>query len=83
MSQRTSWTDGTSGGTHQGRPWVTPRRIAGLVLTALVLVFIFQNTQHTRIQLLVAWVTMPLWLALLGTGVIGALCGALVMSRRG
>ncbi|OIJ88301.1 LapA family protein [Streptomyces colonosanans] len=83
MRPKTSWTDGTSGGAHQGRQWVTPRRVVGLVLAALVLVFIFQNTQHTRIQLLVAWVTMPLWLALLGTWVIGALCGALVMSRRG
>ncbi|MCN9242660.1 LapA family protein [Streptomyces sp. RY43-2] len=73
-----------SGEARQGRlPWVTPRRIAGLALAALVLAFVFENTQHTRIRLLVATVTMPLWLALLGTGVIGALCGALVMSRRG
>jgi uncharacterized integral membrane protein len=62
---------------------MTPRMIAALVLAALLLVFVFENTQHTRIRLLVPLVTMPLWLALLGMGVIGALCGALAMSRRG
>ncbi|MGW3493672.1 LapA family protein [Streptomyces sp. NPDC001020] len=86
MRPKTSWTDGASGEArqaHQGRQWVTPRRLAGLALAALVLAFVFENTQHTQIRLLVALVTMPLWLALLCTGVIGALCGALVVSRRG
>jgi uncharacterized integral membrane protein len=62
---------------------MTPRRVAALVVAALLLVFVFENTQHTRIRLLVPLVTMPLWLALLGMGVIGALCGALMTSRRG
>jgi uncharacterized integral membrane protein len=61
---------------------VTPRGIAVLVLAALLLIFVFENTRHTRIRLLIPLVTMPLWLALLGSGVIGALCGALAMSRR-
>lgn len=62
---------------------MTPRRITALMLAALLAIFVFENTQHTRIRLLVPLVTMPLWLALLGMGVIGALCGALAMSRRG
>lgn len=62
---------------------MTPRRVTALVVAALLLVFVFENTQHTRIRLLVPLVTMPLWLALLGMGVIGALCGALAASRRG
>lgn len=53
------------------------------VLTVLALVFIFENTRSTEIRLLIPEVTMPLWLALLGTGVIGALCGAYFMNRRG
>ncbi|POX46590.1 LapA family protein [Streptomyces sp. Ru72] len=82
MSPKTSRRAATSGGTDQGRQGLTPRRVAVLVLAALVLVFVFENTQRTRIRLFVPLVTMPLWLALLGTGVIGALCGALFVSRR-
>lgn len=52
------------------------------MLTVLALVFIFENTRSTEIRLLIPEVTMPLWLALLGTGVIGALCGAYFMKRR-
>jgi uncharacterized integral membrane protein len=52
------------------------------LLAALALVFIFQNTQSTEIELLVTEVTMPLWLALLGTGLVGAVCGAFFMRRR-
>ncbi|MEU8587674.1 LapA family protein [Streptomyces sp. NPDC048664] len=83
MSPKTSRKTGTGGGAYQDRRGVTPRRIAGLVLAALVLVFIFENTQHTKIRLLIPLVTMPQWLALLGTAVVGAVCGAIFMSRRG
>ncbi|MEV6739576.1 LapA family protein [Streptomyces sp. NPDC051104] len=82
MNPKTSRQATTSGGTRRGRQGLTPRRVAVLVLAAIVLVFVFENTQHTRIRLLVLLVTMPLWLALLGTGLIGALCGALLVSRR-
>ncbi|MER6787716.1 LapA family protein [Streptomyces sp. NPDC000658] len=54
----------------------TPGRIAVLVLAVLALVFVFGNTRATEIRLLVPVVTMPLWTALLATGLIGALCGA-------
>ncbi|MEU6219399.1 LapA family protein [Streptomyces sp. NPDC047022] len=83
MSPKTSRKSSTGKGAYQDRQGLTPRRIVGLVLTALVLVFIFENTQHTRIRLLIPLVTMPLWLALLGTAVVGAVCGAIFMSRRG
>ncbi|MFJ8535312.1 DUF1049 domain-containing protein [Streptomyces sp. NPDC093591] len=61
---------------------LTPARVAVLVLVALALTFIFENTRETEIRLLVPEVTMPLWLALFGMGVIGALCGAYFMGRR-
>jgi uncharacterized integral membrane protein len=61
---------------------MTPTRISVLVLAAIGLIFIFENTRATEIRLLVPEVTMPLWMALLGTGVIGALCGAYSMKRR-
>ncbi|MPY43031.1 hypothetical protein FNH04_24925 [Streptomyces phyllanthi] len=62
---------------------MTPGRISVAVLVVLTLVFIFENTRDTRIRLLIPEVTMPLWTALLGMGVIGALCGAYFVRRRG
>jgi uncharacterized integral membrane protein len=60
----------------------TPGRIALLVVAALTLIFIFENTRRTEIRLLIPEVTMPLWLALFGTGVIGVLCGMYLRRRR-
>lgn len=75
MSPKTSTTSGTAG-TSGARAAMTPGRIAVLVLAVLALIFIFENTEATRIRLLVPVVTVPLWTALLATGVVGALCGA-------
>ncbi|GHE56754.1 LapA family protein [Streptomyces capitiformicae] len=72
--------------TRGHRQWgdlLTPGRVIVGLLMVLALVFIFENTRSTEIRLLIPEVTMPLWLALLGTGVIGALCGAYFMKRRG
>ncbi|WP_460070920.1 LapA family protein [Streptomyces sp. YKOK-I1] len=74
-------------GTHRGsggwRASMTPGRVTMMVLAALTLIFIFENTQETKIRLLIPEVTMPLWAALLATGLIGALCGAYFgMGRR-
>ncbi|GLW49567.1 hypothetical protein Stsp02_52280 [Streptomyces sp. NBRC 14336] len=83
MSPKTTET-GTGTGRKGGHrnPALTPGRIAVLVLAVLALIFIFQNTQETEIRLLIPVVTMPLWTALLGMAVIGALCGAYFMRRR-
>ncbi len=53
-----------------------------LVIAVLTLIFIFGNTRQTRIRLLIPEVTMPLWLALLFTLAIGALCGVYAARRR-
>ncbi|WP_203691019.1 DUF1049 domain-containing protein [Streptomyces sp. SID12488] len=73
---------GTAGGTGGARGVLTPARVAVGALAVLALIFIFENTRATRIRLLIPEVTMPLWMALLGTAVIGALCGAYFMRRR-
>ncbi|MGW2045923.1 DUF1049 domain-containing protein [Streptomyces sp. NPDC001858] len=73
MSPKTSETREKHGGRN---PAMTPGRIIVLVLAVLCLIFIFQNTDETEIRLLIPLVTVPLWTALLATGVIGALCGA-------
>lgn len=57
------------------RERLTPGRIVVLVLGALALVFVFENTQDVRIRLLIPEVTMPLWLALLIPYVVGWLVG--------
>ncbi|MFC4504262.1 MULTISPECIES: lipopolysaccharide assembly protein LapA domain-containing protein [Streptomyces] len=83
-TSKTAKTSGRHGGRSAGRRRMemTPARITMLVLAAVTLVFIFQNTQETKIRLLVPEVTMPLWAALLATALIGALCGAYFMGRR-
>lgn len=61
---------------------MTPARISVLLLAVIALIFIFENTRSTKIRLLIPEVTMPLWMVLLGTAIIGALCGAYFMKRR-
>ena len=80
MSPKTSESGGKAGG--KGRAVMTPTRVIVLLLAVLALIFIFENTGATRIRILIPEVTMPLWMALLATGAIGALCGAYFMKRR-
>ncbi|MEW2392042.1 MULTISPECIES: hypothetical protein [Streptomyces] len=80
MSPNTS-TGGSQGG-GSGGGLMTPGRVAVAAVVVLTLVFIFENTRSTKIRLLIPEVTVPLWMALLGTGLIGALCGAYFMRRR-
>ncbi|KUL75741.1 MULTISPECIES: lipopolysaccharide assembly protein LapA domain-containing protein [unclassified Streptomyces] len=83
MARKTSRSAPEADGRRGGRAGaLTARRIVALVLVALALVFIFENTDETEIRLLIPVVTMPLWVALLGMGVIGALIGALLLARR-
>ncbi|MCT9076664.1 lipopolysaccharide assembly protein LapA domain-containing protein [Streptomyces fulvoviolaceus] len=79
MSPKTSESGGKAGAKGGA---VTPARIIVVLLAVLALIFIFENTRATKIRLLIPEVTMPLWMALLATAVIGALCGAYFMKRR-
>ncbi|MEV6121376.1 LapA family protein [Streptomyces sp. NPDC052077] len=72
-----------SSGTRRGRGSpLTPSRVATLVVAALAVVLIVQNTREVRIRLLVPVVTMPLYLALLIMFVLGGLCGAFLWRGR-
>ncbi|MEU4466206.1 hypothetical protein AB0G20_21325 [Streptomyces sp. NPDC024017] len=63
------------------RPGV--RRLTPFVLiTAIALVFIFENRASTEIRLLIPKVTMPLWGALLIAWGLGMLACALSVRRR-
>ncbi|MEU4610129.1 DUF1049 domain-containing protein [Streptomyces umbrinus] len=81
MSPKTSESSGGVGKAGGGK-LMTPGRVSVIALGVLALIFIFENTRATKIRLLIPEVTMPLWMALLGTTVIGALCGAYFMKRR-
>ncbi|MFF1506562.1 lipopolysaccharide assembly protein LapA domain-containing protein [Streptomyces sp. NPDC058326] len=61
---------------------LTPGRIGMAALAIITLVFIFQNTREVKIRLLIPEVTMPLYLALLATAILGAACGFYVAARR-
>jgi len=82
MSPKTSESAGASGGKSRGGQ-LTPGRISVGALALLALIFVFENTGSTRIRLFIPEVTMPLWMALLGTAVIGGLCGVYAVKRRG
>lgn len=58
------------------------RQILLAVLTAVGLVFVFENRVLTSIRLLVPIITMPLWLALLICLVLGLVIGLGVSWRR-
>ncbi len=57
-----------------------------LVLAAVLLIFIFQNTQDVKVDWLIFDATSPLWLLLLVTAIAGALlaevAGWLLRRRR-
>jgi uncharacterized integral membrane protein len=64
------------------RKLFTPAGVAALVIGLLTLVFIFENTRQVRIRVLIPEVTMPLYLALLVTWLLGGLCGGYLFRRR-
>ncbi|WP_431041482.1 DUF1049 domain-containing protein [Streptomyces sp. P1-3] len=81
MSPTTKNAGGDRAGGLRGE--LTPRRITALAAAVIALVFVFENTKEVEIRLLIPEVTMPLWLALLAVGVVGVLCGVLLVRRRG
>ncbi|AVZ76255.1 DUF1049 domain-containing protein [Streptomyces lunaelactis] len=60
----------------------TPARIIVIVIAILAVVFIFENTRHVKVRLLIPEVTMPLYLSFLAMFVIGVLCGWFLFRRR-
>ncbi|GAA4488969.1 hypothetical protein GCM10023094_49730 [Rhodococcus olei] len=61
---------------------MTPARWLALILMVLAVIFIFQNTATTTIQLAWLHINAPLWLALLAVFVIGWAAGWLTGRRR-
>lgn len=57
---------------------VPPRVWIGLILLAVALLFVFQNQDTTRIQILPISVVAPLWATLAAAVVVGAVIGFLL-----
>jgi uncharacterized integral membrane protein len=51
------------------------------VITAIALVFVFENRESVKIRLLVPEVTMPLWGALLIAWGLGVLASVIMLRR--
>jgi uncharacterized integral membrane protein len=60
----------------------SPRQVVMAVIAVLLLVFIFSNTENTEISFLFTTVSMPLWLVLLVTTLLGMAIGATLGVRR-
>ncbi|MDV5149337.1 LapA family protein [Streptomyces sp. SBC-4] len=82
MSPKDTSGGSRTGGTSRFSGAFTPSRIAMTVVAVLTLVFIFENTRQVKVRILVPEVSMPLYLALLATAVLGAACGYYVAGRR-
>ena len=57
--------------TRASRAWV--RVLPTLIILAIILVFVFQNSRHVRVSIFNASGTVPLSVALLGAAALGAL----------
>jgi uncharacterized integral membrane protein len=65
------------------RPYpFSPRQTIGLVLLVLAVIFILENRRSTTIRFLIPEVTAPLWVALLGSVLVGVVAGALITRDR-
>ena len=52
------------------------------LLVVLLVIFVAQNPEHTRVDVLFIHLTLPLWLTLLGTALVGVAIGWLLGRRR-
>lgn len=67
---------------HKERFRPSGRQIVGGVIAVALLVFIVTNTDDAHVSLIVRTVTMPLWIALAGTAILGVLVGIGLGARR-
>ena len=59
-----------------------PRQIIGLIVLAVLIVFVAINTQKVKVHFLVATVHAPLYQVLAAMAIVGALIVLLVQFRR-
>ncbi|MER5385190.1 LapA family protein [Streptomyces sp. NBC_00647] len=81
MAQKTAKAHGPSTVTVKGRD-VRLRTVGFFVLAALTIWFIAANTGSVTIRLWIPKVTLPLWIVLTVTLLVGILLGRLIAYRR-
>ncbi|MET7981796.1 MULTISPECIES: LapA family protein [unclassified Streptomyces] len=81
MAQKTANSHGPSTVTVKGRDYRL-RSIGFFVLAALTIWFIAANTGSVTIRLWIPKVTLPLWIVLTVTLLVGILMGLLIAYRR-
>lgn len=81
MAQKTAKTRGPSTLTVKGREFRL-RSVGFFVLAALSIWFIAANTNSVTIRLWISEVTLPLWIVLSVTLLVGILLGLLIAYRR-
>jgi len=70
-------------GPGRGGVVISWRYVVAAIVAIVALVFVFENRLVTEIRVIVPVVTMPLWLALLISLVLGFLVGLALNGRRG
>lgn len=60
----------------------TAHQTVGMVLLVLAVIFILENRRSTTIRFLIPELTAPLWVALLGSVLVGVVAGALLARDR-
>jgi lipopolysaccharide assembly protein A len=73
--------DDVEGGGRRGVT-VGPRQVVAVVILVLALIFLVQNTEEARIEVLWADVDAPLWVALLVAFAAGLVVGGLMARTR-
>jgi uncharacterized membrane-anchored protein len=68
---------------NEGRSLITPKRLGGLVLVALLLVFWAQNREKTKVTFYFADAEVRVWVALVCASAVGFVLGFLVRGDRG
>lgn len=68
------------GGSEGFRP--KPRQVMGAIVALLLVVFIAANSKSTKVSLVFFTATLPLWVVLAVTAVVGVAVGMLLGARR-
>jgi uncharacterized integral membrane protein len=60
---------------------LTPRRVTAVVVGAIAVVFVAENTRAVKVRLLIPEITLPLWTVLAGAFVLGIVLGVIIWRR--
>jgi hypothetical protein len=62
-------------------PVLTPRRVTGVVVGVIAVMFVAENTRGVKVRMLIPEVTVPLWTVFACGFVLGIVLGVLIWRR--